>query len=92
MHVLVASLSFRLVGLASLKDKRRIRTSLLERLRHTYGCSVAEIGHPDSRDHLDVGVALVGSDRRVLQATMDGIVARATVEVGDPTEVQVEFR
>ena|GEM_PF-3044603 len=90
--MLVAELSFHLEGIDSLKDKRRLRQSLIERLSRTYRSSAAEVADQDRRDTLSVGVALVGSDRRVLEKTMDRIVAQATREIGDPFLAIREFR
>lgn len=92
MQVLVAEVSFSTPQCQSLKDKRRIRTSLFERLRTRFGVSVAEIADQDRSDTLTMGLALVGSDRRVLEATMNRAIAFAVVAAGDPVRVDIEFR
>lgn len=74
--MLVASL--RLVldvpGAFSLKEKRRVRARLVDRLRNRFGASIAEVEDLDMHSRLVIGVALVGNDRRVLESALSKIV------------------
>ena len=50
-------------GLNSLKDKRSIVKSLIERLRSRFNVSVAEVDHNDSRSSAVIGLAVVSNDK-----------------------------
>ncbi len=50
----------------SLKDKRQVLRSVLERIRSRCGAAVAETGHQDTWQRATVEAALVGSSRAVL--------------------------
>lgn len=58
----------------SLKDKRRVIKSLKERLINRFNLSVAEIGHLDSRQQAELGVAMVGNDGRFVESCLDKVV------------------
>jgi len=92
MHVLVAKMTFHLEGMGSLKDKRRLRQAVIERLRQRFGVSVAEVAHADSTDLLTIGMAIVGSQRVTLQATMQRGISFASGVLGDASDMCVEFR
>jgi uncharacterized protein YlxP (DUF503 family) len=47
-----------------LKGKRRIVKSLKDRIRDRFNVSVAEVGRQDARQHSELAVAVVASDRR----------------------------
>jgi uncharacterized protein YlxP (DUF503 family) len=50
----------------SLKDKRQVLRSLLDRIRSRCGAAVAETDHQDTWQRATVEAALVGSSRTVL--------------------------
>ncbi len=58
----------------SLKDKRRVIRSLKDNLRNRFNISVAEIGTQDHRQLAELGVAMVGSDRRYIDGALAKIV------------------
>jgi uncharacterized protein YlxP (DUF503 family) len=60
-------------GLNSLKDKRSIVKSLIERLRSRFNCSVAEVDHNDSRTSAVIGVAVVSNDKTHAGSQLDAI-------------------
>ncbi|MBO8168982.1 MAG: DUF503 domain-containing protein [Thermoanaerobacteraceae bacterium] len=51
----------RIVGAMSLKDKRRVLSSLLNRLRSRYNISVSEIDSQDTKQHAIIAVAVVAN-------------------------------
>ena len=57
----------------SLKDKRRVVKSLLDRVRHRYKVAAAEVDHQDLRQREQLGFALVNSDRQHAVAVLDEI-------------------
>ncbi|MFO7311592.1 MAG: DUF503 domain-containing protein [Bacillota bacterium] len=58
----------------SLKDKRRILSSLIQRIRHRFNVSIAEVGGHDLWRRATLGVALVTNDRRYAEQVLSTIV------------------
>lgn len=54
----------------SLKDKRRILTSLSERLRRQFNIAVAEVEYQDQWQRAQLAVVLVNTNWRMLQSSM----------------------
>ncbi len=54
----------------SLKDKRRILTSLAERLRRQFNIAVAEVEYQDQWQRAQLAVVLVNTNWRMLQSSM----------------------
>ncbi|NLW02212.1 MAG: DUF503 domain-containing protein [Clostridiaceae bacterium] len=46
----------------SLKDKRRLVRSLVERIKNRFNVSVAETGAHDSWNHCEIGIACVSNE------------------------------
>jgi uncharacterized protein len=60
-------------GLNSLKDKRSIVKSLIERLRSRFNVSAAEVGQNDSRSGAVIGIAVVSNDKAHAAQQLDVI-------------------
>ncbi len=54
----------------SLKDKRRILSSLSERLRRQFNIAIAEVGYQDQWQRAQLAVVFVNTNWRMLQSTM----------------------
>lgn len=74
MTVGVALVVFRLNDIHSLKDKRRIVKSLVEKSRSRFNVSVAEVSDQDVYRQASIGIAVVGNDGRVLNSLLDRII------------------
>ena len=57
----------------SLKDKRQVLRSLLERMRR-HNVSVAEVAHQDLWQRAGIAIAAVGSSQKPLDAMFQGIL------------------
>jgi len=57
----------------SLKGKRKVVRSLIEKARHKFDAAMAEVGDNDLWRKAQVGVALVGNDPQLLEARMQQI-------------------
>jgi uncharacterized protein YlxP (DUF503 family) len=57
----------------SLKDKRQVVRSILDRLRHHHNVSAAEVEALDDRKMAVLGVAMVGSEVRPVKTALDQI-------------------
>jgi len=58
----------------SVKGKRRVVKSLIERVRHKFGAAVAEVGDNDLWQKARIGVALVGNDSQLLNSRLQQIM------------------
>ena len=66
-------ITFRLHECRSLKGKRKIVKSIINRLRNNFNVSVAEVGLNDIHQRAMIGFALVGNDRSVINSKIDKI-------------------
>lgn len=74
MTVLSAKLRFYIPHAISLKDKRQIRRSLIDKTRQRFNASVAEVGTQDLHQTLTIGVAVVSGDTAHAQQSLDEIM------------------
>ena len=74
MFTLSAKLSFYIPFATSLKDKRQIRKSLIDKTRHRYNAAIAEIDTMDVMQVLTLGVAVVSGDGNHRQQQLDEII------------------
>ena len=58
----------------SLKGKRRVLKSLLDRLKSRFNISVAEVGRMDNWQHSTVGVSVVSNEQSHAQQVMSAVV------------------
>ncbi|MGE5528479.1 MAG: DUF503 domain-containing protein [Patescibacteria group bacterium] len=75
-----AELELLLPGCLSLKDKRRILRSLLERLRNRYHLAAAEVGAEGQWQRAVVGLACVTNDRAHARRMLDEAVRFAEAD------------
>lgn len=73
MIVGIAKAELHIPHARSLKDKRRIVKSLLDRISHKHRISAAEVAHQDLHQRAELGFALVNSDRQHAAATLENI-------------------
>ncbi len=72
---------------SSLKDKRHIIKGMLERIRHRFNVSAAEVGHLDSLRSAELAVCAVANDRSYVNSLLDRVLR--TIE-SDPRVSVVE--
>jgi uncharacterized protein YlxP (DUF503 family) len=58
----------------SLKGKRKVVKSLVEKVRHKFDAAVAEVGDNDLWQKAQIGVAVVGNDSQLLQTRLSQIM------------------
>lgn len=73
MIVGVATADLHIPHARSLKDKRRVVKSLLDRIAHKHRVSAAEVEHQNLRQRSQLGFALVNSDRRHAISALEDI-------------------
>ena len=88
MNVGLCTITLRIPGSHSLKDKRRIVRSLCSRVRNRFNAAVAEVGDNESWQLATLGVATVSNDARHASEMVRSVVtyiedSRLDVEVVD---------
>jgi uncharacterized protein YlxP (DUF503 family) len=69
------TVTIHLHGIDSLKDKRKIVKSAVERLRSRFNASVAEIAAHDNKRLGVIGISVVSNDGSHLDEQLDRIIA-----------------
>lgn len=74
MHTLSAKLTFHIPYAVSLKDKRQIRRSLIDKARNKFNASIAEVDTQDVIQTLTIGVAVISSEFAHTRECLDEII------------------
>ena len=74
MHTETAKLTFYIPHATSLKDKRQVCRSLVDKTRQRFNVSVAEVDTQDIHQTLTIGVAVVSGDASHAQQSLDEII------------------
>lgn len=74
MIVAVACFTLMLHDNDSLKGKRKVVRSLIDKVRHRFAAAIAEVEDHDKWQKAKIGIALVGNDARLLQTRLDQIM------------------
>ena len=74
MHTLSAKLTFYIPHATSLKDKRQVCRSLIDKTRQRFNASVAEVGAQDIYQTMTIGIAVVSGDAAHAQNSLEEII------------------
>jgi uncharacterized protein len=74
MTVGVLQLELSITDAMSLKDKRRIVRSVVDRIRHRHNVSVAEVGALDQHRVAIIGITMVANDSRYVEGALSKLV------------------
>jgi len=74
LFTISAKLTFHVPQSASLKDKRQVRRSLIEKTRHKFNAAIAEIDTHDVHQTLTIGIAVVSGDGAHRQNALDDTI------------------
>jgi len=74
MFTLSAKLTFYIPHSTSLKDKRQVSRSLIDKTRQRFNVAIAEIDTQDIHQTLTIGIAVVSGDAAHRQQSLDGII------------------
>ncbi|MFC1821313.1 DUF503 domain-containing protein [Thermodesulfobacteriota bacterium] len=58
----------------SLKGKRKIVKSMIDKVKHRFNVAIAEIGSNDKWQKIELGISAVGNDRRHLDASLTKVL------------------
>ena len=74
MYIRSAKLTFYIPHAASLKDKRQVCRSLIDKTRQRFNASVAEVDKQDLHQTLTIGISVVSGDVAHAQNSLDEII------------------
>ena len=74
MYTKSAKLTFYLPGVTSLKDKRQVCRSIIDKTRKRFNASVSEVDTQDAHLTLTLGVAVVSGDAKHAQNSLDTVL------------------
>lgn len=74
MTVGVARITFYIPGVMSLKAKRKVVKSIIERSKHRFNVSVAEVDDQNLYQKATIAVAVVGNEGREMNSLLDRII------------------
>jgi hypothetical protein len=80
MLIGILQLEMRIGDALNLREKRKIVRSLKDKWHHHHNLSVAEVDHLDHPQHAGFGIAMVGTDARVLESSLAKLVENAKRE------------
>jgi hypothetical protein len=80
-------LTIRIFEARSLKDKRAVVRSLVERLQHAFRISAAEVGLQDDHRRAEVGYAVVSASPSVARSVAEEALAFAERELIGRAEI-----
>ena len=90
MVTLSAKLTLYIPHATSLKDKRQVRKSLVDKVRQRFNASIAEVDTQDLHQTLTIGIAVVSGDTAHVQNSLDEII-RYAEEHADAELTNVEW-
>ena len=74
MIVGVMTTQLYLHGVISLKDKRKIVKSLIERLKNRFNISISEVDHNDIKTSAIIAIAVVSNNARFVNQQLDKVL------------------
>ena len=74
MFTISAKLTFYIPHTTSLKDKRQVCRSLIDKTRQRFNASVAEVDTQDLHRILTIGIAVISGDAAHVQRSFDEII------------------
>lgn len=74
MVIGIGIITLRLHDCRSLKAKRGVLKSLIQRIQNGFNASIAEVSLNDSLVEAQIGFAMVGNDRRMINSKMDKLI------------------
>ena len=74
MYSLQAKLSFYIPHATSLKDKRQICRSAVEKARHKFNAAIAEVDTLDHVQSLTIGIAVISSEAGHVRELLETVI------------------
>ena len=74
MYTLSAKLTFHIPHAASLKDKRQVSRSVIDKTRQKFNAAIAEVATQDAHQTLTIGIAVVSGEFSHGQNALEEII------------------
>ncbi|OPZ85061.1 MAG: hypothetical protein BWY76_01576 [bacterium ADurb.Bin429] len=74
MVVGIATIELEVTDALTLKDKRQVLRSLLQRIKNNFNVSAAEVGHLQAHTLTTIGLAAVANDKAYVHGMLEKIV------------------
>jgi uncharacterized protein len=74
MVVGTLKIEFRLFDNRSLKGKRKVVRSMVDKVKAKFNVSVAEVGSNDKWQKIELGISAIGNDRRHIDSSLSHIL------------------
>ena len=68
-------IEFRLTDNRSLKGKRKVVRSMVDKVKSRFNVSIAEVGSNDKWQKIELGISAVGNDRRHIDSSLNHILS-----------------
>ena len=92
MIIGTGTLTFRIHGCRSLKEKRSIVKAIISRIQNNFNVSIAEVGDNDIHQQTKIGFALVGNNQKVINSKIDKILNLAdSISIADFVDSEMEI-
>jgi len=92
MVIGIGTLTLRLHGCRSLKEKRGVVKAYINKIRNNFNASVAETGANDIHQRAEIGFAVVGNSSSVINAKLDKIINMAEdIGLAEVTDADLEI-
>lgn len=92
MVVGTGKIKFKLYGVSSLKEKRSIVKSIINRIKKKFNISIAEIDYNDSHLWAQIGFSIIGNDSRVVNSKLDKVFNMADdLGIAQIADTQIEI-
>lgn len=92
LYVGIGSFTLLLYEGCSLKDKRMVIKSLMQKISSRYNVSIAEVGNQDKWQRSEIGFSCVGNDKSHVERMMQEIIRFAEGDGrGEILDIQVEI-
>ncbi len=76
----------------SLKGKRKVLKSLIDKVKNRFNVSIAEVGSNDAWQRAEIGLSAVGNDRVFINSVMDKAVNFIEgLEIAEVTDYHIEL-
>ena len=92
MIIGICTIEILIPGARSLKEKRHVLRSILDRLRHRHNVSVADVEHQELWQRAGLAIAAVGTSQKTIDAMFETILGEIEKTLpGQITRHAVEF-
>ncbi len=68
-------MEFRLTDNRSLKGKRKVVRSMVDKVKSRFNVSIAEVGSNDKWQKIELGISAVGNDRRHVDSSLNHVLS-----------------